>query len=409
MLSWGFRVRQKTLAAVLKAAERKALPEGMMKVEAEEQEGGIPVSSEKGSATKKYKESVRFLQVKDEDLATALRALRLVRMNGYKGATHVSVEMYKVVVEACIARDEYVTAALAFQMMIADWARSLAPPTTSSADAPSTTSSSATTPSATSVPLSTSNDSLAENTDQADSAFLTPVEFADLSHGTFNTLCDTLKQRLWCTRPVSNHTPEEAEEATRHHIIIIKSITVLVSLLDRRLLPYHNIHKLLEVMFMCTRTTSHKVYIVKEAKLKQLDMHYFVKRVTASLVHDLGSEDLSHIPEISQTLRSRHTLLPHFDLETYHALLNLGYHAFRSIELGAKLIKIMAADGEKMRISLTKEVCASLVAWPTRLKMLGLDATLYDYLWNTSGLEVQPPPLVVLQASARAMSSSGKW
>jgi hypothetical protein len=65
--------------------------------------------------------------------------------------------------------------------------------------------------------------------------------------------------------------------------------------------------------------------------------------------------------------------------------------------MGAKLIKIMAEDGEKMRISLNKEVCIGLVARPTRLRFMGLDTTVYNYLWNTSGLEAQLSTVFVVK------------
>jgi hypothetical protein len=387
MLSWGFRVRRRTVDAVFRAAGRKAIVEGRKAAVAE---GREPALNHKRFEAKKFKESVRNLQDKDQDLATALMALRLVRLNGYKGATHVSVETYKVLVEACIGRDEYVAAVLAFEMMIEDWAGSLSPPTTPPANAPSATTPSPAVPSSTPVSLSAAP---GENADKADSAFLTPVQFADLTHGIFNTLCGTFKRRLWSAQPVPDQTPEDMAEAKRYQFIIIKSIAVLVSLLDKRHLPYYNIRKLLELMYMCTRTAPRKVYAVTGGVQKRMEMRLYVKRVAASLVNDLGSRDISPIPEISQMLRWRDTLLPHFNLYTYHALLDLVYHALRSATMGAKLIKIMAEDGAKMRIALDKEVCLGLVAWPTRLRMMGLDTAVYNYLWNTSGLDPQPPTL----------------
>jgi len=365
MLEQGIRVRERTIKAMILSALRK---------EGEEHRDALSGQREDVS---KDALTLRGDMVADQHLGMAIEMLRLLRTNGYTGATTATVDMYKSVVDACLDKDEFVTAALVFEMMIEDWAEQLS------------------THGTTIVPSSPVEDIVPGEgpPHTANSALLTPSQFSDESHTIFKHLCVTLQIRFWASQPLPLRDPEDTEKAKQLQLHIAQAICILVSLIDRRLLPYCNIRNLLTVMYMCTRTPSVKV-LVRADDIAEQDLHSYLRGVVTSFVEDLASTSISSNSEINEILRSRDLPLPYFDLESYRALLGLTYKTYHYPELARKVVLLMAKDDETRRISLDRETCNSLATRPKRLRMMGLDKVIYNYVWNKARVELKRPTLI---------------
>jgi hypothetical protein len=372
MLTSGCRIRRNTIKAAFSSALRREGKNEEKKIEEKTDNGG---SSEVSS-------DLHADLFVNQHLGMAVEVLRLFRMNERTGPTMFTVEIFQSMVKACLEKDEFVAAALVVEMLIEDWATWLSAAAAMPAAADVSASVSSVTPRET--PLRPAN-----------SEFLTPSEFADQSHYTFHLLCHGSKTKLFSAKTQRGGSVEEMAKADRLLSHIPQAVCILVSLFDLRLLPYHNIYRLLDVVNLCTRVPSCDV-LVRNDRLTDhvlVDSHTYLRRAVTSLIMDLSSTNLSSIPEINQVLRRERIPLPTFNKLSYRKLLHLAFGIYGDVNLAKKVIHPMVRDERTRRITLDKQMCDILTNRPMKLKMLGLDSVVYNYVWNQSGMEPPQPAL----------------
>ena len=374
MFARGFKVRAKTLRAVLSFSKLvvKGEPEN------EERKDRLEVLGKQGGAG-------AYDLLEAQHLGVAVEVLKLIRTNERTAPTMVTLEMYENLVRSYLVNDEFVAAALVFERMIEDWAGWLSTPAT-----PTITSSAS--------DMSPKKQSL----HLPNSAVLTPMQFADRSHHLFHSFCVKLKSMLWKSRSLPfGHPPESEATVERLQYKLIQATCTIVSLLDRRILPYFNIYKLLSTIALCNRVPSYDVRVKTgntTADRVATDSHLYLRGVASSFINDVASPNFSPIPEISELLRSRKVMpVPNFNLVSYRVLLLLAFRTYRDSDLARKVILHMLGDDELRRKCLDRETCRGLTRSPVRLSRMGLDRVVENYVWNMAGVELTRP--VTFQSS----------
>lgn len=398
MLTWGLRIRGKTMQTVfLSALEKEGEGTEQAIEEPKAQNDLEALGDEEGSKGDPSEPSpnLRGNTLADHSLRKVIDMLTHVRMNEHTGPTWGLLGMYRSLMRACIRRDEFVAAALVFEMMIDDWVRWLSAPAT---------------PAATNfVAPPVSDVGLGQGSlHQAKSDLLTPLQFADRSHVIFTVLCNTLKERL--RKLIHPRSTKSTVEDKRLQSNISQASCILASLFNLRLLPYTNIHPLLDVIFWCNRVPSCTVLVRTDFQNNHVSVgsHSYLSSVVTSLVRDLSSRNLSSIPEISEVIRSKIMLLPNFSVLSYRTLLYLVFNMYGDPELARKVILLMVPDQKVRRSCLDSATCRSLTKVPTRLKMIGLDPVVYNYVWNKAGVEPEPPTYSTILSSSQRQETKMK-
>jgi len=377
MFARGFKVRERTLRAVLSFSElgMKGAPE----IEERKDPLGV-LGKQVGNGA--------YGLMEDQHLGVAAEVLKLIRTNENTAPTLGTLAMYQNLVRSYLKKDEFVAAALVFERMIEDWAGWL----------PSTA-----TPAATTDP-SSAFDVSPESLHLSNTSPITPMQFAEQTHGLFHTFCAKLKAMLLESRLRSSVNSEETvATAERLQSNLVQAICFISSLLDRRILPYFNIYKLLGMISGCSRIPSYYV-TVKSGDMTvnsvATNSHFYLRDMVSTFINDVSSPNFSSIPEISELFRSRKVLLPNFDLLSYRALLLLAFRSFRNAHLAKMVILPMLKDDEMRRKCLDKETCRSLTRSPIVFSQMGLNSVVNNYVWNQAGVELTRP-VTTIQSSQK--------